>query len=38
MPDIYALTFGRRAYTSGKALLPVLLYIHVHVTKTFDIS
>ena len=38
MPDIYALTSGRRAYISGKALLPVLLYIHVHVTKTFDIS
>ena len=24
LPDIYALTLGRRAYISGKALLPVL--------------
>ena len=24
LPDIYALALGRRAYISGKALLPVL--------------
>ena len=24
LPDIYALTLGRRVYISGKALLPVL--------------
>ena len=31
LPDISALTLGRRAYISGKSLVPMLQLSHVHM-------